>query len=304
MFVAIADSIATSGGPVTSGPNPFASFVPGLSDLVAVVAPSFTAAAYSPGAFYSFYASPTNVSRLSVNLTRYLALHPGLEWGDSKALYQYVKNSTLDQSKLRYLTDQQVDSGALFRSHVRLYRAVVIGHEEYVTQAEYFQFQAFVASGGLIVSMDANNFWAKVNYSRTSGTVTLVLGHGWSFDGKTALRSEVHPFEARNSNWTGSSYCCLDLVEVGTPILSSHIGAALAAGYGRAVFTQAVVQEVNTVRNFTDTTLIVKWLYTGVYAYEHAYKSGHFISFGGFASKSILQDRSVQAFLLLSLQKR
>ena len=58
-----------------------------------------------------------------------------------------------------------------------------------VTQDEYNNLKQFVSKGGTIVFIDSNIFYAQVRYDKDNRTVTLVKGHNWQFDGKTASRS-------------------------------------------------------------------------------------------------------------------
>ena len=281
--------------------DPFKGYSAGTSDEVAVVIPTFTSAAYSLDGFYAFYVDPSDVSHLSVRPSDLYKVGTQAVWGDTYGLYHFLAANPDVSGNFTYLTDPQVDNGSLFENGVRQFRAVVLGHEEYVTKSEYFQFQAFVATGGVVIATSANSFWAEVNYSKTTGVETFVIGHGWSFDGIHATYSSVHPFEAKNINWTGATYCCKNTNLVASPSEANPIGAALHSAFGTSVFQTHTPQEEDYLRNFTRTSVIATWSTPGVFTYAHRYGSGVFVGFGGFEPSLILSDTSTQQFLRFTL---
>jgi hypothetical protein len=90
----------------------------------------------------------------------------------------------------------------------REYDVIILGHQEYVTQKEYDNLMQFVRSGGTIIILDGNVFYAEVKYDRNTQTITLVKGHGWAFDGKSAWRSVSERWAKETSEWIGSNYLC------------------------------------------------------------------------------------------------
>ncbi|MGB6529634.1 MAG: hypothetical protein WBF33_16120 [Candidatus Nitrosopolaris sp.] len=73
----------------------------------------------------------------------------------------------------------------------------------FLHQQEWFLLR-FVANGGTMILMDGNVFYAQVNYNRNTHTITLVKGHGWAFNGKSAWRR----WPNETSQWLGSNYLC------------------------------------------------------------------------------------------------
>jgi hypothetical protein len=83
---------------------------------------------------------------------------------------------------------------------------VVLGHQEYVTQQEYSNLKHFVADGGTLIILDGNVFYAQVKYDKKADTITLVKGHGWAYNGKTAWKSVGERWAKETSEWVGSNY--------------------------------------------------------------------------------------------------
>jgi hypothetical protein len=56
--------------------------------------------------------------------------------------------------------------------------------------------------------MDGNIFYAEVKYDRDTHKITLVKGHGWAYNGKSAWKSVKERWANETSQWVGSnSYC-------------------------------------------------------------------------------------------------
>jgi hypothetical protein len=70
----------------------------------------------------------------------------------------------------------------------------------------------FVSNGGTMIIMDANFFYAEVKYNKKNQTITLVKGHGWEFDGKSARKSAGERWKKETSEWVGSNYLCFPCV--------------------------------------------------------------------------------------------
>jgi len=124
-------------------------------------------------------------------------------------LYENIK-SLIPKSKIDMLTDPDVDAGNIFtaKSGLNKYDILVIGHQEYVTQQEYDNLKHFVSSGGTMIILDGNIFYAEVKYNRNTHAITLAKGHGWAFNGKSAWKSVSERWKEETSQWIGSNYLC------------------------------------------------------------------------------------------------
>jgi hypothetical protein len=112
-------------------------------------------------------------------------------------------------SNIHVLTDVDADHGSIFFNNgTNKYDVVILGHQEYETQREYDNLKRFVANGGTMILMDGNVFYAQVKYNRNTHTITLVKGHGWAFNGKSAWRSVGERWPNETSQWLGSNYLC------------------------------------------------------------------------------------------------
>jgi hypothetical protein len=180
---------------------------------IAVVMPTFTAAAYT-NAFYVFYNKYINVTR-GVNITTDLNLlsskvtnEPSSSASGLAMLYLLgnLKWITPD-SNVDFHTDQDVDAGSIFQANgSNAYDVIILGHQEYVTQKEYDNFKQFVGNGGTMIILDGNVFYAEVNHDNNTDTVTLVKGHSWAYNGKSAWRSVDERWKNETAQWVGSNY--------------------------------------------------------------------------------------------------
>ena len=120
----------------------------------------------------------------------------------SRAMFYLYKNikSLIPESKIDILTDADVDAGNIFtaKNGLNKYDILIISHQEYVTQQEYDNLRHFVSSGGTMIILDGNVFYAEVMYNRNSQTITLVKGHGWAFNGLSAWKSIVRDGKMRH----------------------------------------------------------------------------------------------------------
>jgi N,N-dimethylformamidase beta subunit-like protein len=173
---------------------------------VALVAPTFTAAAYDHNSFYTFYKLYANIPA-GTNVTSNLNLlsHKITNYDTLKASFNLNSHVTI-------LTDADVDNGSLFNNtnpkNNNIYNVAILGHQEYVTQREYDNFKKFVANGGTMVLLDGNVFFAEVKYNPHTKTESLVKGHWWAFNGKSAWRSIGERWAQETSQWVGSNYLC------------------------------------------------------------------------------------------------
>ncbi|MBV9178757.1 MAG: hypothetical protein JO297_17160 [Nitrososphaeraceae archaeon] len=187
---------------------------------IAIIKPTFTAAAYS-NSFYKFYIlfmhTPpgknvtTDLNLLSSKIPKQLT--PTSSAFTMLFLSHYLK-TLLPQSNIDTLTDADVD-GSSGPSDIFVkngldnkYNVLVLGHQEYVTQKEYDNLKRFVANGGTLIALDGDLFHAEVKYDKRTQTVTLVEGHGWTFNGKSAWKSVNERWKKDTSFWVGSNYLC------------------------------------------------------------------------------------------------
>ena len=185
---------------------------------IALIKPTFTAAAYN-SAFYKFYflfihaSARTNITThlnlLSSKIPKQLT--PSSSTSTLSFLPRHLK-TLLPHSNIDVLTDADVDSGSpiFVKNGITSNRfdILIVGHEEYVTQKEYDNLKQFVANGGTLIVLDGNPFFVQVKYNSNTDIVTLVKGHGWAFNGKSAWKSVNERWKKETSQWLGSNYLC------------------------------------------------------------------------------------------------
>jgi len=180
---------------------------------IALVFPTFTAAAYDH-AFYNFYRKHIN-TLYGQNVTEDLNLlstkvkneeSPNASGPSMLFMIKHLEN-LVPHLNLVILTDQDVDNGCTFlNGSNNAFDLVILGHQEYVTQKEYTNLKKFVANGGTMILLDGNVFFAEVKYDRNTDNITLVKGHSWAFNGKSAWRSISERWEEETKQWVGSNY--------------------------------------------------------------------------------------------------
>jgi hypothetical protein len=199
----------------------------GKGTRIGLVNPTFTSAAYN-NSFYVFYEKHSNTpygvnvtSDLDLLSSRVINNKQELSSSISSMIY-LLKNIKWLTSKpnITLLTDADVDKGTIFEknnaggnsstssNYVNAYDAIILGHQEYVTQKEYDNLRKFVRSGGTMIILDGNVFYTEVRYDRNTQTVTLLKGHSWAFNGKSAWRSVGERWSKETSDWVGSNYLC------------------------------------------------------------------------------------------------
>ena len=186
---------------------------------IALVAPTFTAAAYDDNSFYTFYKLYSNTS-IGTNVTsnlnllsRHITNHDILR--ASIVMLKLVDNLKLinPNSHVTILTDADVDNGSLFNNNNNnIYDVAILGHQEYATQQEYDNMRKFVTNGGTMILLDGNVFFAEVKYNPQTKTENLAKGHWWAFNGKSAWRSIGERWAQETSQWVGSNYLCYKCV--------------------------------------------------------------------------------------------
>ena len=197
---------------------------------IALINPSFTSAAYN-NSYYNFYEKYANTpSRVNVTSDPNL-LSSGVssnqkELSSASGMVYLLKNIKwlTSRSNITLLTDANVDNGNIFNTNSssdvgnnssssrnnssNAYDLIILGHQEYVTQQEYDNLKHFVANGGTMIILDGNVFYTEVKYDKNTHTVTLVKGHSWAFNGKSAWRSVGERWAKETSEWVGSNYLC------------------------------------------------------------------------------------------------
>ncbi len=216
------------------------------SPKLAFVRPTFTEAAYQQQGFFDFYfkygfppfgknittdldmltvKTPRSVSEFPGNDIRHLSgissLVPinGTELHDASQSFfpnpqkfwmPFITNvsKVAPNSTLTILRDEDIDDGNLFlpKSKTNAFDILFLFNNEYVTQQEYNNLKQFVINGGTIVFIDANVFRAEVTYDGNTGTITLVKGHDWKFDGKAATRNVPERWYNETKRWVGSNH--------------------------------------------------------------------------------------------------
>ncbi|HEV2119253.1 MAG TPA: N,N-dimethylformamidase beta subunit family domain-containing protein [Candidatus Bathyarchaeia archaeon] len=283
---------------------------------VAVVKPVFTATAYS--SFYGFYSKYANTPKGQQIRSDLEKLNATIVdgWGWSDGLRQFInsraasRNGMVLGKSLTILTDISVTEGQLFDDKgVNRFDVVILGFTEYVTSQQYSGYKHFVENGGRLVFLDATNFLAEVKYHSHSHHLSLVMGHGWGFDGKKVWRDVFERWGEQNKNWIASNYCCGTYSRYDGAITNgTHpISLALKEHFGSRVFKTYGGHEENQVTNMTGTTILARWVQASpgqhdlVAAYLHRYLNGTVIHIGVMGSDVISFDQSVQFFLIRSV---
>lgn len=203
---------------------------------IALVEPTFTAAAYN-NSFYAFYQKynhiPANanitsdLNLLSSKVSTYPTITPTTKVHSAFAMLNLLEDLKLisPRSNVTVLTDADVDNASIFKNNNNdgvssnakniintnnnnAYNIIIIGHQEYVTQREYDNLKNFVTNGGTMIILDGNVFYAEVKYDRHTNTITLVKGHGWAFNGRSAWKGVAERWNNETSQWVGSNYLC------------------------------------------------------------------------------------------------
>ena len=297
---------------------------------IALIKPVFTATPYSQyayGSFYAFYHKyggvkgniTTNLDWLNTSVSSGMGYNSG--WGHSLGLYSFLTSQNAQRCGLNLgknlfiLSDINVSDGALFyKNGSQKFDIVVVGFSEYATLNEYDAYKQFVASGGRLILMSADNFEVRVDYSHATNQESLLRGHGWLFNGKSAWHdpwnaSSSDPWNPSNAdeiNWIGSTLCCFHRFNYKGAALnqSNPMGALLQRMFGPKVFTSYQSHEEDAIRNMSHTQIVATFINqsgTLVASYVHEYKKGTVVSFTAFGTDIVSYDKSVQYFLFLAM---
>ena len=159
----------------------------------------------------------TNLNLLSTNVSSGYGYNQG--WGLSYGTYLFFNSMFAESCGLRLgknvqvLTDMDVANGALSnpQNHTSRFDVVVLPFSEYVEASEYQAYEDFVAGGGTLVMM-AHSLEYPVTYNATTDVETLVIGHGWAFNGRYAYpvacgatTDASCPWAENSTDWVGST---------------------------------------------------------------------------------------------------
>lgn len=288
---------------------------PGIGVRIALVEPTFTAAAYN-NSFYVFYLKYSHVlananitsdlNLLSGKVTKYPTIIPTTKVHSAFIMLSLLKNLKFitPDSNITVLTDADVDNGSIFKNdgndgsfdnNSNAYDVIILGHQEYVTQQEYDYLKNFVSNGGTMILLDSNVFYAQVRFDRATDTVTLVKGHGWAFDSGSAWKSVSERWAKETSQWVGSNYLCYscDITFANDPWEYNH-------------------HEEQYVTNTNDKILMnynasllhypIPSLRPVIAAYELNYQKGKVISFGIYSDDIITNEKFDKYFDNLVLE--
>ena len=127
-----------------------------------------------------------------------------------ETLYHHIKNHTLPNAQLTIIKDQDVHNGYIFgdkdRKEINAFDVLITFHDEYATKEMYYNYKKFVENGGSIIFIDPNVFYAEVSFNKANNTITLVKGHDWIFDGKSAQKDVSERWFDETNKWVGSNY--------------------------------------------------------------------------------------------------
>jgi hypothetical protein len=178
---------------------------------IAFVQNTFTESAYSENGFYTFYKQYKLIPKGEAITTNLYMLTTPVP---SEAAEEYIFplsreiKKTVLNSNLVNLVDEDIHEGRIFNylNKTNAFDVLILFHEEYVTQDMYDNFRKFVNDGGTIIFMDGNVFIAEVDYNKINHSITLVRGHGWKFDGMSAVKDEMERWFNDTREWVGSNF--------------------------------------------------------------------------------------------------
>lgn len=278
---------------------------------IALIEPTFTAAAYN-NSFYAFYQkysdTPANVNitrdlnLLSTTVTTNPTITPTPKVHSAFAMLSLLKNLKLisPQSNITVLTDVDVNNGLIFKRvdsgrvdpYTNAYDLIILGHQEYVTQKEYDNLKKFVSNGGTMMLLDGNVFYAQVRFDRTADTITLVKGHGWAYNGKSAWKSVNERWTKETSEWVGSNYLCY----------SCNISFANDPWEYQHHEEQYVTNSNDKILMNYNASLLHNSLRPVIATYELNYQKGRVISLGIYSDDVITNQKFERYFDNLLLQ--
>lgn len=278
---------------------------------VAIVVPVFTAAAYND-AFYTFY-KHFQFAKVGQNITKNLYLLSSKMNSPKSRVISAVAASSISLSylvkhlelvvprvKLSVITDTDVDSGSIFTNNLNTtnrYDILILGHQEYVTQQEYNNFRTFVANGGTMLLLDGNVFYAQVGYDRPTQTITLIKGHGWAYNGRSAWKSVSERWLNETSQWVGSNSLCSTACVIkfaNNPFEYTHREEQYLTNSNDTILLN-YNESLSNLNPNTPRNVTLAHIFT-IGAYELKYKKGLVIGTGLYTDQ-IINNRSFLVFL-------
>jgi hypothetical protein len=258
---------------------------------IALVDPTFTNAAYD-NSFYIFFNLYNNNSFYQ-NTTKYLNLLTSKIDTESMPGYRtlYLQNhisNLIPNTNVTIISDIDVHNGYIFNNNTIIsnkYDAIILEHQEYVTQEEYDHLRQFVANGGILILPYSNIFYAEIKYDPKEDTVTLVKGHSWEFNGKSAWKSTIaERWINETSKWIGSNY--------------ANQSSGIIFGnnpFGYLNHEEQFITNPNVTilldYNVTLPTINPDEFHDfRIAAYEHNYKKGKVVNFGIYLSDDVLNN--------------
>ena len=185
---------------------------------IGMVENSFTGAAYRDQGFYDFYKKHRAEIKMGNNVTSDLNLLtpkiPNYSPQYHVSIFEDFPThlrKIFPSANVSILSDIDVHEGEIFNvkgndTSSNAYDILILGHQEYVTQQEYDNFKRFVANGGTLIILTGNVFYTEVKYDKQTNSITLVNGHGFKFDGKTAMKGVEERWEEETRKWLGSNF--------------------------------------------------------------------------------------------------
>lgn len=193
---------------------------------IAIVNPTFTWGAYSYGGFYNFYnkhlksiGNGANVTD-DLNMLTHKVQHGPFRYFDRNltqplvtpegkfipTIEEHVKDIA-PSSQIAHLEDVDIHDGKIFKADgSNAYDTLILFHAEYMTQQGYNNLRNFTANGGTILFAVSNSLTTEVKYDQTKDTVTLVKGHGVTFDRKAASKGPEELWRNENIEWRGGNF--------------------------------------------------------------------------------------------------
>jgi len=149
-----------------------------------VIIPTFTASAYGPNGFYTFYSGNCNEECLTIPITNSIK-----DFGSTASSNAVV---ILDLLGYESITDRQLHVNPNILNE---YDSVIVLHNEYVSRT---MFNA-ITSHDNVIFLYPNALYAQVNVDITNNLITLVRGHGYPTsniaNGFDWINENTHPYE-------------------------------------------------------------------------------------------------------------
>jgi phage-related protein len=269
---------------------------------IAFVHPTFTSTAYSPDSFYTFYDKYESVNETaSVDLLK-TALNPS----EDRAYYQPFINSISNYSSdisIKILRDQDVDNGAIFvgDNQTNAFDAVVLVHNEYLTEKEYYNLRKYVENGGRLILIDGNVFYAEVKYDPKNCAIELLNGHGWTVRDGIAKKGPDERWLKENREWMGSNFLFSDIAEPvkfkNNPFNYSHFEENFISNKNASILLDYLAEIPITVMKDNNLTISPH-----IATYELDVGKGKVIAVGLYGTNLAFDNKFIDFFIKTVLQ--